>query len=88
LAVLRLSWMAALLGFFLDSAPECQARRGTWLLVLFFAQCALSAYFAYLRSTPSTNHVIACGDDLLPDHRLVTTERRLYLFVGVYLLST
>jgi len=43
LPFLRLSWMAALLGFFLDKRARVPGSPLNWLLVLFFAQCALFA---------------------------------------------
>src|SRR5215469_8638519 len=85
----RFSWMAALLGFCLDKRSRIPGLPMNWLLLLFLSHCALSSYLAYRPDESFDKFSIIFTWVLIYFLiiGIITTERRLFLFVAVYLLA-
>lgn len=85
----RISWMVALVGFLADRQSRIPRSPMNWLMVLLFAECAVSAYFAYRPDFAYENFTTIFDWTLIYFLLIgiVTTERRLYLLVIVYLLA-
>jgi len=88
LPFLRLSVLGALVGYFVDKQSKIGSSALNWLIVLFLLQCVVSAYYAYDSSYAFShlNIVETWVVVFFLVSGIVNSERRLFLFVIVYLL--
>ena len=89
LPFLRIAWMVALFAAFADKQARISSAPFNWLLPLFLLHCLISAFLAY-RSDYSFDKFSIIALWVLMYFlisAIVTTERRLYLFLIAYLLS-
>ena len=89
LPFVRLSLLAALVGFFFDTQAKIPGSFMNWLLVLLLVHCVISSVYAY-DPAYSYSYFNVIGLWVLVYFLIVgivTTERRLYLFLAVYLLA-
>ena len=88
LPFLRLSVLGALVGYFVDKQSKIGSSALNWLIVLFLLQCVVSAYYAYDPSYAFShlNIVETWAVVFFLVSGIVNSERRLFLFLIVYLL--
>jgi O-antigen ligase len=89
LPFLRLAWITALLAAFTDKRAHMQSSPFHWLLPLFLLHCLVSSFLAYNSAYSFDKFSIIFLWVLMffLITSIVTTERRLFLFVIAYLLS-
>lgn len=88
LPFLRLSWLTALVGTFSDKYSRTPSSWMTGLLMIFFLHCTISAILAYDPAYAFERFSVIFLWVLIYFLiiSIVTTERRLYLFLVMYLL--
>jgi putative inorganic carbon (hco3(-)) transporter len=85
----RIFLVLALAGFCFDKRAKIPNSAINWLLILFLAQCAVSSYLAYRPDYSFDNFTVIWTWFVIYFLiiGIVTTERRVFLFVVVYLLA-